>query len=127
MADPIKDLVWMGSSRRDLADLPPEVRYDMGVALFWAQKGSTHPAAKPMQGSLLRGVTEIVADHDGDTYRAMYTTKIGEVIYVLHAFQKKSKRGIATPKADIDLIVKRLKDAREHHKRASSAQAGETS
>ncbi len=127
MADPIKELVWMGSSRRDLAEMPPEVRYDLGVALFWAQKGGTHPDAKPMSGSQLRGVIEVVADHDGDTFRAMYTTRIGDVIYVLHAFQKKSKRGIATPKAEIDLIVKRLKDAREHHRQQTGTKAGGTS
>lgn len=124
MTDPPKTLVWMGSSRRDLAALPEDVRRQLGIALFWAQKGGTHPNAKPMSGPQLRGVTEVVADHVGDTYRAMYTTRIGEVVYVLHAFQKKSKRGIATPKAEIDLIVKRLKDAREHHKQHGTSAGG---
>ncbi|MBA2292304.1 MAG: type II toxin-antitoxin system RelE/ParE family toxin [Gemmatimonadales bacterium] len=123
MTDPPKTLVWMGSSRRDLADLPEDARRQLGIALFWAQKGATHPDAKPM-GAQLRGVTEIVADHAGDTYRVMYNARIGEVVYVLHAFQKKSKRGITTPQAEIDLIVKRLKDAREHHKQQPRIDAG---
>ena len=77
--------------------------------------GNKHPDAKPLKGFKGAGVLEIVEDFDGDTYRAVYTVKFEEIIYVLHAFQKKSKRGIATPKKDIDLIEARLNRAKKHY------------
>ena len=83
----------------------------MGYALLLAQEGDKHPDAKPLTG--LRGVIEIVDDYDGDTFRAMYTVKLKKGVYVLHAFQKKSKKGIKTPKQDIDLIKDRLAWAKE--------------
>src|SRR5207237_2247470 len=98
----------MGSSREALRNFPEEVRRDIGQALYAAQQGETDPAAKPLQGFGGRSVLEIIADHKGDTWRAVYTVRFQEAIYVLHAFQKKSKKGIATPKKDLDLIHRRL-------------------
>ena len=88
----------------------------MGYALYQAQLGLKHSSAKPLRGFGGASVLEIVEDHQSDTYRAVYTVKFSEFIYVLHAFQKKSKKGIATPKPDIDLIKTRLKTAEEHYK-----------
>jgi phage-related protein len=84
--------------------------------LYLAQVGSKHPHTKPLKGFSGAGVLEIVDNFDGDTYRAVYTVKLAGVIYVLHAFQKKSKQGIATPQQDIELIKERLKRAEEHYK-----------
>ena len=111
----LKPVEWISSSRNDLRKFPEEVQQMMGFALYRAQLGKKHPDAKPLKGFKGAGVLEIVEDFDGDTYRAVYTVKFEEIIYVLHAFQKKSKRGIATPKKDIDLIEVRLKRARDHY------------
>src|ERR1019366_1549340 len=116
MAGPERPLIWVGSSRKDLRAFPRQVRRDTGKALYAAQQGETDPAAKPLKGFGGRSVLEIVADHDGDTWRAVYTVRFEEAIYVLHAFQKKSKKGIATPKKDIDLIHRRLAEAERLHK-----------
>jgi phage-related protein len=83
----------------------------MGQALFEAQLGGKHPAAKPLRGFHGAGVLEIVDDFDGNTYRAVYTVRFASAIFVLHAFQKKTKKGIATPKHDVELIQRRLRDA----------------
>ena len=106
---------WIGSSKKDFMDFPRPVQRDMGYALGLAQLGGTHPSAKAWagQGS---GVLELVEDHDGDTYRAVYLVRFREVIYVLHAFKKKSTRGIKTPKPDVELVASRLKLAQEDHK-----------
>jgi phage-related protein len=88
----------------------------MGVALDVAQQGEKHESAKPLQGFGGAGVLEVIDDFDGDTYRAVYTVKLKGVVYVLHAFQKKSKKGISTPKEEIDLVKKRFKAAEEHYK-----------
>jgi phage-related protein len=87
----------------------------VGFALYRAQLGKKHPDAKPLKGFKGASVVEVVEDFDGDTYRTVYTVQFEEILYVLHAFQKKSKRGIATPKQDIDLIESRLKRAQEHY------------
>jgi phage-related protein len=116
MAGPERPLIWVGSSRKDLRAFPRQARRDTGKALYAAQQGETDPAAKPLKGFGGRSVLEIVADHDGDTWRAVYTVRFEEAIYVLHAFQKKSKKGIATPKKDIDLIHRRLTEAERLHK-----------
>jgi phage-related protein len=87
----------------------------MGFALYLAQTGNKHPHAKPMRGFGGAGVLEIVVNHDGATYRVVYTVKFRGAVYSLHAFQKKSKTGIATPKQEIDLIQERLKRAQEHY------------
>jgi len=110
-----KPLFWMGDALKRLRSFPEEVREVMGYGLFLAEKGGKHPNAKPLKGCGGAGVLEIVEDHDGNTFRAVYTVKLADAVYVLHAFQKKSKKGIATPKADLDLIKDRLKQAREHH------------
>jgi phage-related protein len=104
----VKSLYWVGSSRRELSRFPEDVRQVMGYALWLAQNGGRHPDAKPLRGFGGPHVYEVVDDYDGDTYRAIYTVRIREAIYVLHAFQKKSKRGIATPKRAIELIRQRL-------------------
>src|SRR6202049_3459120 len=111
-----KPVRWVGSCREDLKSFPEEVRRRVGGALWDAQLGLKAPFAKPLRGFGGRGVLEIVDDFDGETYRAVYTVKFAGVIYVLHAFQKKSKKGVATPKRDIDLIKARLKRAEEHYK-----------
>ena len=107
-----KRLFWAGSSKDDLLEFPEAVKDEIGTVLSVAQFGGKHPKAKPWKGEGA-GVLEIVADHRGDTYRAVYTVKFEHAIYVLHAFQKKSKKGIATPKQDVDLIKQRYKEAKE--------------
>ena len=111
-----KPLVWIGSSRKDLKTFPEEVQDVFGYALHVAQMGGKHPDAKPLKGFGGAGTLEIVDDHQGDTYRAVYTVKLRGIVYVLHAFQKKSTTGIATRKEDIDLIKQRLKQAQELYK-----------
>ncbi|MGH6820528.1 MAG: type II toxin-antitoxin system RelE/ParE family toxin [Methylocella sp.] len=111
MVPAIKPLIWMGSSKKDLLALPDQVVDVFGYGLHLAQMGLKHPDAKPLSGFGSAGVLEIVEDWRGDTYRAVYTVRIKSAIYVLHVFQKKSRRGIATPKADLELIRDRLKTA----------------
>jgi phage-related protein len=113
---PARPVTWVGSSRTDLKRFPQQVRRDVGKALYAAQRGETDPAAKPMKGFGGARVMEIVDRHDTNTYRAVYTAQFGEAIYVLHAFQKKSKGGIATPAREIDLIRRRLADAERLHR-----------
>ncbi len=117
MDEPIaKPVRWIASSRSDLRDFPEPVRLRVGGALWEAQKGGKAPWAKPLKGYSGAGVVEIVDDHDGDTYRAVYTVRFKGVVYVLHAFQKKSKSGIATPKTDLALIETRLRRAEEDYR-----------
>jgi phage-related protein len=94
------------------------VRRCFGFALYLAQGGGKHPDAKPLSGFQGAGVPEVVEDHDGDTFRAVYTVRFADALYVLHVFQKNSKRGIATPAKDIELIKSRLKLAEELHRSA---------
>jgi phage-related protein len=110
-----RPLIWMGRSRKDIGEFPERVKGELGYGLDLAQSGEKHENAKPLKGFKGAGVLELVEDFDGDTYRAVYTIKFAEVVYVLHVFQKKSKTGIATPKTDIDLIERRLKLAQEHY------------
>ena len=105
-----RPVVWVGSSRRDLRGFPREVRRDIGQALYAAQQGETDPAVKPLRGFGGGSVLEIIARYRGDTWRAVYTVRYPEAIYVLQAFQKKSKTGIATPKQVMMLVEKRLKE-----------------
>lgn len=107
----IKPIIWVRSSHTDLKEFPPEVQDEMGYALYVAQIGDKHPKARPLKG--FPGVIQIRSDYASNTYRAVYTTKIGDAIYVLHAFQKKSTRGIETPKREIDRIKRRLKIAQD--------------
>ena len=106
-----KPLVWVGSSKRDLKAFPRAVQRDLGQALEIAQFGRTPAHAKPLKGFKGAGVLELVEDHDGDTYRAVYTVRLADRVYVLHAFQKKSKKGIKTPKHVSDLVRTRLREA----------------
>ena len=106
-----KPLFWVGSSRQDLREFPEEVKDAMGHALHMAQLGSRHADAKPLSGFGGAGVLEVVEDAAGDTYRAVYTVRFAGAVYVLHAFQKKSKRGIKTPQKELNLIRERLKRA----------------
>ena len=127
MLDQPKPVVWIGSSRRDLKGFPKRVRSDIGQALYTGQMGETDPAAKPLKGFGGASVMEVIDRHDTNTYRAVYTVQFADVIYVLHAFQKKSKHGAATPKADIDLIRQRLKRAEEDYKEWSGSVKPRTS
>ena|ERR1035441_9713448 len=102
---------WMGDSRKRLREFPDTVRFEIGQALYQAELGERHPSARAMQGL---NAVEIVSDYRGDTYRGVYTTRLKGFIYVLHCFQKKSKAGIKTPKQDLELIRRRLKDAESH-------------
>lgn len=111
-----KTLIWVGSSKRDLLELPQPVKRVFGHGLNEVQDGRTPDCAKPF-GQAGGGVMELVSDHDRNTFRAMYTAKLPNAVYVLHCFQKKSKSGIATPKPEIDLLLQRLKEAQEHSKR----------
>ena len=114
-----KPVRWVGSSKEDLRDFPEEVRWRVGGALWDAQLGRKALYAKPLKGFGNAGVLEVVDDFDGDTYRAVYTVRFSGVVYVLHAFQKKSKHGIAVPKPDLNLIEQRLKRAREDYEQWS--------
>jgi len=110
---PVRGLEFVGSSLDDLRAFPEDVKHDIGVALMEAQFGGTPMSAKPLKGFGGAGVLEIVDRHDGDTYRAVYTVRLETALYVLHAFQKKAKRGIATPPRHIKRIKERLAWAEE--------------
>jgi phage-related protein len=104
-----KPLRWVASSKKDLMAMPEEVQDTFGYALHLAQVGQKHPDAKPLKGFGGTGVLEVVEDFQGDAYRAVYTVRYAEAVYVVHCFQKKSTQGIATPKPDVELIKSRLK------------------
>jgi phage-related protein len=110
-----KPLHWVGSSRTDIRNMPEDVKDEFGHALDQAQAGEKPPGAKPLKGFGGAGVLEILANDAGGTYRAVYTVKFRAAIYVLHVFQKKSKKGIATPKEEIDKVWRRLKTAQQHY------------
>lgn len=110
-----KPVRWVGSSRDDLRSFPEAVRNRVGGALWEAQLGRKAPYAKPLKGFGGAGVLEVVDDFDGDTYRVVYTVRFAGVVYVVHAFQKKSRRGIATPRQEIRLIEERLQRARKDY------------
>ena len=119
--DQPKPVRWVGSSKEDLSGFPEEVRRRVGGALWEAQIGRKAPYAKPLKGLGDAGVLEIVDDFDGNTFRAVYTVRFAKAVYVLHAFQKKSKRGITTPKTELELIDQRLKRAREDYEQWSKS------
>ena len=114
-ASKTKPIRWVGSSRDDLRACPEGVKDEVGFALWLAEQGKRHPSVKTMKGFGGASVQEIRADDPSGTYRAVYTVKFGGVIYVLHVFHKKSKSGIATPKAELDLIQRRLDQAKAHY------------
>jgi phage-related protein len=111
----VRKLVWIASTRHDMRALPKDVRRTFGVALWAVQIGETPPIAKPLKGFGGAGVLELIESDKGGTYRAVYAVRYATAVYVLHVFQKKSKRGKATPQQDIDVIDKRLKRAAELH------------
>ena len=111
----VKPLFWVGSSHKDLSGFPDSVKRNLGFALYQAQVGRKSPAAKPLKGFGGASVLEIVESYQTDAYRAVYTVQFGEAIYVLHAFQKKSKKGAKTPTAEMEQIKRRLKDAQEDY------------
>lgn len=106
-----KPVGWIASSRKELKGFPEGVRYTVGQALRYAQNGKKHPDAKPLKGFHGGSVLEVVADDDGNTHRVVYTVKFAGIVYVLHAFQKKSKRGNKTPPQEIEKVKARLKEA----------------
>jgi phage-related protein len=109
----MRQLIWVGSSLEDLRAFPDEVKRTMGYALHLAQMGGKHLDAKPLRGFGGAGVLEVVDNLAGNTYRAVYTVRFPTAVSVLHAFQKKARRGIATPKQDIELVRSRLRRAQE--------------
>ena len=117
-----KRLHRVGSAKKDYQAFPLDVQQDMGYALGLAPLGGKHPHAKPWKGQG-SGVLELVEDHRGDAYRAVYTVRFAGVVYVLHAFQKKSKTGIKTPQDDVDLIGERLKSAQQDFERQRNRQS----
>lgn len=114
-----RPLEWVGSTKADIKRFPEAVREVVGYALFQAQVGLKHQSAKPLKG-LAGNVLEVISRHDGDTFRAVYTVRFRTAVYVLHVFQKKAKRGIATPESEIDLIKRRLRAAERHYRRNHS-------
>lgn len=119
-----KPLKWVASALDDLKEFPEDVQDIMGYALDLAQHGNKHPDAKPLKGFSGAGVLEIVESFEGNAYRAIYTVKFDNAVYLLHSFQKKSKHGISTPKKDIDLVKKRLKEAQEDYQKETSNRNG---
>lgn len=110
-----KTVHFVGSSRKDLRALPKDVRIVFGYAILLAENGMKHPDAKPLKGFGGAGVLEVVEEAAGDAYRAVYSVRFAEAVYVLHAFKKKSKVGSRTPPRDMELVVKRLKEAEAHY------------
>jgi phage-related protein len=113
----MKKLIWLGNSLAAVRAFAKSVQDDVGFALYIAQLGQTHRYAKPLHG-LGSGVTEIVSNDPSGTYRVIYTVSIGDAIYVVHAFQKKAKSGIATPKKEIELVLQRIRDLKEEVRNA---------
>ncbi len=112
----LRSLMWVAGSKRDLLAMPDEVQDVFGYALHLAQAGLKHSQAKPLRGQGSAALLEVVEDWQGDTYRAVYTVRFSAAVYVLHCFQKKATKGIATPKPDLDLIAARFKAAEAHAK-----------
>ena len=110
---PLKPVIWVGSSRKDLCEFPEPVQDHMGYSLYVAQRGGKYRNAKVLTGFGGAGVVEVVKDHCGDTFRAVYTLRYAGAVYVLHAFQKKSKTGRETPRRDVELIKQRLREAEQ--------------
>jgi phage-related protein len=113
----MKPIVWIGSNKKDLLSFPEDAIRNVGHALWLAQEGDLPPCAKPLRGFGGASVLEIIENNDGETYRAVYTVRFSDAVYVLHCFQKKSKSGIATPKVDVELIKSRLKTAEDESKK----------
>lgn len=112
-APPLKPVIWVGASLKDLREFPSPVQDHMGYALYVAQRGGKHQDAKVLSGFGGAGVLEVIKDYRGDTFRAVYTLKYASTVFVLHAFQKKSKSGRQTPRREIELIRQRLREAEQ--------------
>lgn len=110
---PLRPVIWVGTSRKDLRSFPEPVQDHVGYALYVAQRGGRHRDTKPLTGFGGPGVVEVVRDFRGDTFRAVYTLRYAGAVYVLHAFQKKSKTGRKTPQRDIEMVRQRLRDAEQ--------------
>ncbi len=121
---PRKPVVWVGSSRKDIQDMPAKVRRLFGTALDEAQQGNKPLSAKPLHGFGGANVLEIVENYNSDAYRAIYTIRFEEAVYVLHVFQKKSRQGIQTPQRDLELVRSRLQQAEEMHLKYVQQQKG---
>jgi phage-related protein len=113
---PLKPLIWVGSSLEDIREFPDPVKDSLGYALYVAQQGGKHSDAKPLKGFGSAGVVEVVSVYRGDTFRTVYTVRLASAVYVLHAFQKKSKTGRETPKREMELVEQRLKQAEKIEK-----------
>jgi phage-related protein len=111
----LKPVVWIGSSKVDFMEFPDEVKRSVGYALYKAQRGDKHVDAKPLAGFGGAGILEVISDHQGNTFRTIYTVRFAGRIYVLHAFQKKSKSGIKTPIFEVNVLKARLKRAEQWH------------
>ncbi len=120
----MKPLVWVATSRDDLREFTDEVLRGIGYALYLAQVGRKHADAKPLKGFGGAGVLEVVEDFDGNAYRAVYTVRLADAVYVLHAFQKKSRKGIKTSPADLDKVKARLRMAEEIHAQRQAGAGG---
>ncbi len=118
----VKPVAWVGSSYKDFRAFPDSVQDAMGYALYWAQTGDLHHSAKPLKGFGGASVVEIVEDHGTDTYRAIYTVRFAGIVYVLHAFQKKARKGRKTPDQEIDLVRRRLRTAEEDYERLTKGE-----
>lgn len=121
-----KPCIFVGASRREMKALPDEVRGEFGHALHEAQRGAEPASAKALKGFGGRGVLELIEDFDGNTYRAVYTVRFAGTVYVLRAFQKKAKAGIATPKSEIELVKTRLRAAEADYKERVKAGGGKS-
>jgi len=110
---PLKPVIWVGASRKALREFPDPVQGHIGYALFVAQRGGRHRDTKALTGFGGAGVVEIIKDYRGDAFRAVYTLRHADAVYVLHAFQKKSKTGWETPRRDMELIRQRLREAEQ--------------
>jgi len=119
-----KDIVWVASSLEDLKRFPEPVQKVMGFALFQAQCGGKHLQARPLKGFGGAGVLEIIEDFDGNTFRTVYTVRFADAVYVLHAFQKRSKKGIKTPKREMDVVRSRLRMAQESRQTEADRKEG---
>ena len=120
MSKQVKPLEWVGSAKKDLLAMPDPVIDVVGYALHLAQQGLKHDQAKVLKGFGSAGVLEVVEDDDGSTFRAVYTVRFKNAVYVLHCFQKKSHKGISTPKHEMDIVEGRLKLAKQHSEGAGS-------
>jgi phage-related protein len=119
---PVRECYFIGPTKKVISGFPDLVKLGIGQALFEAQTGGEAENVKALKGFGGRGVLEVIEDHDGNTYRAVYTLRFATMVYVLHAFQKKSKSGIATPKHEVDVIEKRMKDAEALHRHFSQGE-----